>query len=50
MLSQIVEATESNTGTQTNEVLSEVATYLNSLAEFVNESNVIINRTVSSTA
>ena len=50
MLSQIVEATENNTDVQTNEVLTEVATYLNLLAEFVNESNVIINRTVSSTA
>ena len=50
MLSQIIEATENNTDVQTNEVLTEVATYLNLLAEFVNESNVIINRTVSSTA
>ena len=47
MLSQIVRNTENNTGQQTSEVLSQVASYLEDLASFVNESNVIINMTVS---
>ena len=47
MLSKIVEATANNTDVQTNEVLNEVATYFEELADFVNESNVIINMTVS---
>ena len=47
MLSQIVRNTENNTGQQTSEVLSQVVSYLEDLASFVNESNVIINITVS---
>ena len=47
MLSQIVVRTENNTAEQTSEVLSQVATYFEDLANFVNESNVIINMTVS---
>ena len=47
MLSKVIEATENNTDVQTNEVLNEVATYFEELADFVNESNVIINMTVS---
>ena len=47
MLSKVIEATENNTDIQTNEVLNEVATYFEELADFVNESNVIINMTVS---
>ena len=48
MISSVIEATENNTVIQTNELLSEVATYFKELADFVNESNVIINMTVSS--
>lgn len=47
MLSQIIEFTENNTNEQTNEVLSTTASYFQELAAFVNESNVIINTTVS---
>ena len=47
MLSNVIEATENNSDIQTNEVLSEVATYFRELADFVNESNVIINTTVN---
>ena len=47
MLSQIIELTENNTDEQTSEVLSQVATYFEDLANFVNEFNVIINTTVS---
>ena len=47
MLSQIIEFTENNTNEQTNEVLSTVASYFQELAIFVNESNLIINTTVS---
>ena len=47
MLSQIIEFTENNTEEQTIEVLSITANYFRELALFVNESNVIINSTVS---
>ena len=47
MLSQIIEFTENNTNEQTNEVLSTTASYFEELADFVNDSNVIINTTVS---
>ena len=47
MLSTFTEATASNTDIQTDEVLSEVAHFFKELADFVNESNVIINKTVS---
>ena len=47
MLSNIVVFTENNTAEQTSEVLSQVATYFEELADFVNEFNVIINMTVS---
>ena len=48
MLSMFTEATANNTDIQTDEVLSEIANYFKELADFVNESNVIINKTVSS--
>ena len=48
MLSTFTEATANNTDIQTDEVLSEIANYFKELANFVNESNVIINKTVSS--
>ena len=47
MLSQIIALTENNTNEQTNEVLSTTANYFEVLADFVNDSNVIINTTVS---
>ena len=47
MLSKFTEATANNTDVQTNEVLNEVATYFKELADFVNESQVMINMTVS---
>ena len=47
MLSMFTEATTNNTDIQTDEVLSEVAYYFKEPADFVNESNVIINKTVS---
>ena len=47
MLSKFTEATANNTDLQTDEVLSEVAHYFKELADFVNESNVIINKTVN---
>ena len=46
MLSEFTEATANNTDVQTNEVLNEVATYFKELADFVNESQVMINMTV----
>ena len=48
MLSVFTEATVNNTDIQTAEVLSEVTTYFQVLADFVNESSVIISETVSS--
>ena len=47
MLSNVIEATENNSDIQTNEALSAVATYFEELADFLNESNVIINMTVN---
>ena len=47
MLSEFTEATANNTEVQTSEVLNEVATYFKKLEDFVNESQVIINMTVS---
>ena len=49
MLSQTVEVTENNINEQTDEVLGKVASYLGDLADFVNESQVIIDRNVSAT-
>ena len=46
MLAQIVEFTQNNTNEQTNEVLRTIAKYFEALADFVNESNVIINMKV----
>ena len=46
VLSQIIVLTENNTNEQTNEVLSTTANYFEELADFVNESSVIINTTV----
>jgi hypothetical protein len=50
MLSKFTEATANNSDVQTNEVLNEVAIYFEVLSDFVNESQVIINMTVSSRA
>ena len=47
MLSEFTEATANNADVQTNEVLNEVATYFKKLKDFVNESQVMINMTVS---
>ena len=48
MLSHIIQLTEINTAEQTfSAVLSKIASYFNDLAGFMNESNVIINMTVS---
>ena len=47
MLSEFTEATANNTDVQTNEVLNEVTTYFKELADFVNDSQVIINMTVN---
>ena len=49
MLSQIIEATEDDTNEQTGEVLGKVASYLENLADFINESQVIIDTNVSET-
>ena len=46
MLSQTVKITEDITKEQTDEVLDKVANYLDILADFVNESNVIIDMNV----
>ena len=46
MPSQSIELTENITAEQTSEVLSQVATYFEELADYVNEFNVIINMTV----
>ena len=46
MLSQTVKITEDITKEQTGEVLDKVANYLDVLADFVNESNVIIDMNV----
>ena len=47
ILSQVIEFTENNINEQTNEVLSNVANFFEVLVDFVNESSVIINTTVS---
>ena len=47
MLSQIVMFTENDTNEQTSEVLHRVTSYFKELANFVNETDVIINTTVS---
>lgn len=49
ILSQTVKVTENNTNQQTGEVLSKVASYLDDLADFVNESQVVTDRNVSVT-
>ena len=46
MLSGAIVATENSTSEQTGEVLDKVAGYLDDLADFVNESNVIIDMNV----
>ena len=50
LLSQTVKVTENNTNEQTGQVLDKVANYLDDLADFVNESQVIINGNVSQTS
>ena len=47
MLSQIVMLTESDTEDQTNEVLHKITIYFKELANFVHESDVMTNTTVS---
>ena len=46
-LSTIIEQSESSTTEQNSEVLDTVANYTAELASFVDDSNVIINNTVS---
>lgn len=46
-LSSIVELSESNTNEQNSDVLNIVANYTAELATFVDNSNIIINDTVS---
>ena len=46
MLSGAIVATENSTSEQTGVVLDKVAGYLDDLADFVNESNVIIDTNV----
>lgn len=46
MLSETVVVTENSTSEQTGEVLGKVAGYLDDLADFVNESNMIIDTNV----
>ena len=47
MLSQIVVLTENDMEEQTSEVLHQVTVYIKELANFVNETYMIINTTVS---
>lgn len=47
MLANIVGGTENSTANQNAQVLTQVAQYFDSLATFVNDSNVTINETVS---
>lgn len=47
MLSQIIMLTENDTKEQTSEVVHRVISYLEELANFMNETDVIINTTVS---
>ena len=46
MLSKTVKITENNTNEQTGQVLDKVANYFDTLANFVNESNVNIDTNV----
>ena len=47
MLALITEQTKNNTVEQNSEVLGTIADYFMELATFVNDSNVMINTTVS---
>ena len=47
MLADIVGGTENSTANQNTKVLTQVAQYFNSLATFINDSNVNITETVS---
>ena len=47
MLFEVIELSENNTVDQNNAVLRKVALYSSQLANFVEESHVIINDTVS---
>ena len=47
MLANIIGGTENSTANQNAQVLTQVAQYFDSLATFVNDSNVTINETVS---
>ena len=47
MLAQVVEQTENGKDEQDSEGLNTVAGYLTKLATFTNDSNLIINTTVS---
>ena len=47
MLSQTIMLTESNTEAQTSEVLHKVTSYFKEQANFVHETNVMINMTAS---
>ena len=47
MLSQTIVLTEGNTEDQTNEVLHKVTSYFKELANFIHETNAMINTTAS---
>lgn len=47
MLADIVGGTENSTANQNTKVLTQVAQYFDSLATFINDSNVNITETVS---
>ena len=47
MLANIVGGTENSTANQNDQVLKQVADYFSTLATFVNDSNVNIDKTVS---
>ena len=47
MLADIIGGTENSTANQNSQVLKQVADYFSTLATFVNDSNVTINKTVS---
>ena len=46
-ISQILKVTENNTNEQIDEVLGTVAIYLDNVADFVNTSQVVIDKAVS---
>ena len=47
MLANVVGGTENSTANQTDRVLMQVADYFSMLATFINDSDVMVNKTVS---